>query len=98
MKTLDDKDFDRTRGIVVIDEPVVGLDNNSLSHAFNFLKERAENVGQLFILTCRLQFFQRLKKWFGTGTEASYYMLDCVYHNGERSSVLAPLDKLLEMM
>lgn len=93
LKTLDDKDFDRSRGVVVIDDPVVGLDEKSMSYAFNFLQDRVANVGQLFILTHNQQFFQQVKAWFSNDSKssASYYKLDCTIESGTRYSKLAPL-------
>jgi len=94
LKTLDDKDFDRSRGVVVIDDPVVGLDEKSMSYAFNFLTDRVANVGQLFVLTHNLQFFQQVKAWFSIDmnikSSACYYKLDCTVESGTRYSKLVP--------
>jgi wobble nucleotide-excising tRNase len=96
LKTLDDKDFDRSRGVVVIDDPVVGLDEKSMSYAFNFLKDRVNNVGQLFILTHNQQFFQQVKAWYSIdmniNSSASYYKLVCTTTSGTRYSKLVNLD------
>jgi len=96
LKTLDDKDFDRSRGVVVIDDPVVGLDEKSMSYAFNFLKDRVANVGQLFVLTHNQQFFQQVKAWFGNDSKSSvsYYKLNCTTISGTRYSKLVNLDDL----
>ena len=44
LKTLDDKEFQKTNGIVVIDDPVSSLDANSLFSAFGFMKSRTKEV------------------------------------------------------
>ena len=94
LKTLDDKDFDRSRGVAVIDDPVVGFDEKSMSYAFNFLKDRVNNVGQLFVLTHNQQFFQQVKTWFSNDSKlsASYYRLNCTTSSGARYSKLLNLD------
>lgn len=97
LKTLDDKDFDRSRGVVVIDDPVVGLDEKSMSYAFYFLKDRVANVGQLFVLTHNQHFLLQVKTWFGSdiniNSSASYYQLDCTTTSSGRYSKLVNLKK-----
>ncbi|HOB34341.1 MAG TPA: AAA family ATPase [Bacillota bacterium] len=97
LKTLDDKDFDRNRGIVVIDDPVVGLDEKSMSYAFNFLKDRVADVAQLFILTHSQQFSRQIQTWFKESMKisasVSCYKLDCATTNSGRSSKLVVLDE-----
>jgi energy-coupling factor transporter ATP-binding protein EcfA2 len=64
LKSLQDKAFDMSKGIVVIDDPVSSLDANSLFSAFGYMKERTKECGQLFILTHNFQFFRNVKNWF----------------------------------
>jgi len=103
LKSLKDKNFDLTKGIVVIDDPVSSLDANLLFHAFGFMKERTKDAGQLFILTHNFCFFRQIKNWFNyinkhknkLKREAVFYMLQCESCNGARSTKITPLDKLL---
>ena len=44
LKSLQDKDFDMEKGIVVIDDLVSSLDANALFSAFGYMKERTRNV------------------------------------------------------
>jgi len=64
LKSLQDKDFDVSSGIVVIDDPVSSLDANGLFSAFAYMKERTKNCGQLFILTHNFPFFRQVRNWF----------------------------------
>jgi len=64
LKSLQDKDFDISGGIVVIDDPVSSLDANGLFSAFSYMKERTKDCGQLFILTHNFAFFRQVKNWF----------------------------------
>jgi wobble nucleotide-excising tRNase len=64
LKSLQDKNLKLADSIVVIDDPVSSLDTNSLFSAFAFMKERAKDAGQLFILTHNFGFFRQVKNWF----------------------------------
>lgn len=107
LKSLQDKTFDITQGIVVIDDPVSSLDANSLFSAFGYMKERTKQCGQLIILTHSFSFFRLVKNWFhhltgqrSTNAErrpARFFLLDSLRHtDGSRTSQLGPLDRLLE--
>ena len=107
LKSLQDKAFDMSKGIVVIDDPVSSLDANSLFSAFGYMKERTKECGQLFILTHNFQFFRNVKNWFHyiirhskrlkLGPEpAQFYLLRARHHSdGSRTGQLGPLDPLL---
>ena len=68
LKSLVAADFDLKRGVIVIDDPISGLDANALSSAFRFMKARIpapeEFDGQLFVLTHNFTFFEQVKNWF----------------------------------
>lgn len=98
LKSLSDKGFQNANGIVVIDDPISSLDSNSLFYAFGFMKERVENVGQLFILTHNFSFFRQIKNWYHNikpKKSAGFYMVSAEFSNGERSSSILLLDNLL---
>jgi len=63
LKTLSDKSFDKTNGIVVVDDPVSSLDDNALFSAFAYMKERVKDSGQLFVMTHNFSFFRQVKNW-----------------------------------
>ncbi len=112
LKTLEDKDFDISNGIVVIDDPMSSLDSNNLYSAFSYMKERlykkkTHKIGQLFLLTHNFQLFRLAKRWLDyfernrnkksfVRKETSLSMLKVQIINDSRISVLSSLDPLLE--
>jgi wobble nucleotide-excising tRNase len=101
LKSLQDKNFDLKRDIVVIDDPVSSLDTNSLFCAFGYMRARTKNAGQLFILTHNFSFFRQARNWLHRGLrgadkkEARFYFIEAVTRNGKRNASIAQLDKLL---
>lgn len=106
LKSLADKGFDSTKGIVVIDDPVSSLDANALFSAFGYMRERTKHCHQLFILTHNFAFFRQVKNWFhhlkGQNKKkveqrpARFYTLLASVNDGERSATLVTIDPLLE--
>jgi len=106
LKSLEDKAFDLSKGIVVIDDPVSSLDANALFSAFGYMKERTKECHQLFILTHNFAFFRQVKNWFHhlkgqrsikiEKRPARFYTLLATLSDGERSATLSPIDPLLE--
>ncbi len=106
LKSLEDKAFDLSKGIVVIDDPVSSLDANALFSAFGYMKERTKACHQLFILTHNFAFFRQVKNWFHHLKNqnkkkmelrpARFYALLATVADGERSATLSPIDPLLE--
>jgi len=98
---LEEKNFDKSKCIVIVDDPVSSLDSNSLYFAFAFLKEKLRDVHQLFILTHTFDFLRQVKNWFhhiqrnGSKNKADYFMIDCYWESGQRKSKIKPMDKLL---
>ncbi len=106
LKSLTDRRFDFTNGVVVLDDPISSLDSNSLFSAFGLIKSRTKDAGQLFILTHNFTFFRQVRNWFRhlpgqrrkdvSARPARFYMLGCTSdHNGRHSRIQA-LDPLLE--
>ncbi len=106
LKSLEDRQFDLKRGIVVLDDPVSSLDANALYLAFGFIRSRTQNAGQLFILTHDFSFFRQVHNWFyhmkapkssAIGNRPSrFYMLECTGGQDGRRGCIQPLDPLLE--
>lgn len=107
LKSLQDKTFDLKSGIVVIDDPVSSLDANAMFSAFSYMRDRTGECGQLFIFTHSFPFFREVKNWFHhlpkqnkSNVEqrpARFFLLRSYRHvDGQRASVLGPLDRLLE--
>lgn len=106
LKTLEDKDFDVSKGVVVIDDPVSSLDANALFSAFGYMKERNKDCHQLFILTHNFGFFRQVKNWFHymkgqrkkklEQRPARFYSLHTTLINGHRNAAITRIDPLLE--
>jgi len=103
LKSLEDRGFDKTKGIIVVDDPVSSLDANALFYAFSFIQDRTKDVGQLFITTHNFGFLRLVRKWLfrvnktkkKTKKEARMYMLNCLGSSSGRRAELAALDPLL---
>ena len=105
LKSLRDRRFELDRGVVVLDDPVSSLDANALFLAFGFIRERAGEAGQLFILTHNFSFFRQVRNWFRhlkgqrgknvSNRPAQFFMLDAAAEDNTRSSVILALDPLL---
>lgn len=106
LKTLEGKDFDVSKGVVVVDDPVSSLDANALFSAFGYMKERTKDCHQLFILTHNFGFFRQVKNWFHhikgqrkkdlAQRPARFYLLHTTLNNGHRNAVITRIDPLLE--
>lgn len=106
LKSLQDRRFDSSKGIVVLDDPVSSLDANALYLAFGFIQERTKGAAQLFILTHNFTFFRQVRNWFHhlkgqsandiSKRPARFYMLDCARDGKQRSAAIGALDPLLE--
>lgn len=107
LKKLQDKTFDLKNGIVVIDDPVSSLDANAMFSAFSYMRDRTSECGQLFIFTHSFPFFREVKNWFHhlpkqnkssiEQRPARFFLLRSYRHaDGQRASLLCPLDRLLE--
>ena len=106
LKTLEDKDFDVSKGVVVIDDPVSSLDANALFSAFGYMKESTKDCHQLLILTHNFGFFRQVKNWFHhmkgqrkkklEQRPARFYSLHTTLANGRRNAAIARIDPLLE--
>ena len=105
LKSLQDRRFELARGVVVLDDPVSSLDANALFLAFGFIRERAGDAGQLFILTHNFSLFRQVRNWFrhlnGRGRKpvgdrpAQFFMIESAQEDGVRSSAIRGLDPLL---
>lgn len=105
LKSLEGRDFDLLNGVVMLDDPVSSLDANAMHLAFSLIRDRTADVAQLFVLTHNFAFFRQVRNWLRylpgqrskdiTKQPARFYMLECVKQEGNRASMLRPLDSLL---
>lgn len=56
--------FDKSEGIIFIDDPISSFDSNFIYHCFSMINTHFNEVGQLFISTHNFQFFNLVKEWF----------------------------------
>ena len=107
LKSLDDRNFDLNNGVIVLDDPVSSLDENSIFLAFGYIRQRTQDAAQLFVLTHNFTFFRLVRNWFnhlpGQGRSqvdrrpARFYMLERVFDSETRCTTIRPLDPLLEL-
>lgn len=99
---LEEETFDRTNGIVVIDDPVSSFDSQNLYGAFGLIKERLKRINpqQIFIFTHNFPFFRLVKNWMKYNKDTTgghqFYQIKTKLHVGIRFSVIEKLDKLLK--
>ena len=106
LKSLENREFDKANGVVVLDDPVSSLDANALYLAYGFIRERTEGAGQVFILTHNFAFFRQVRNWFHhlkgqkerdlSKRPARFYMLNCACDADGRCASIQRLDRLLE--
>ncbi len=56
-------DFDKSKGIIFIDDPISSFDSNFIYHSFSLINNHFRDVGQLFISTHNFQLFNLIKDW-----------------------------------
>jgi wobble nucleotide-excising tRNase len=96
---LEDQDFDKTKGVVVVDDPISSLDASSTYQAFAFLKEAVKDSKQVFLLTHNFDFLKLLLNWIknAKSNERGYFMLRAKAITGdERKSQIEPMDDALK--
>jgi len=57
-------DFDKSNGIIFIDDPISSFDSNFIYHCFSMINIHFKEFGQLFISTHNFQLFNLVKEWF----------------------------------
>lgn len=97
---LEDQDFDKTKGVVVVDDPISSLDASSTYQAFAFLKEAVKDSKQVFLLTHNFDFLKLLLNWIKHHPHArndrEYFMLKAkASASDDRKSWIEPMDTAL---
>ena len=95
LNSLESRDFDKAKGVVVIDDPVSSLDSNALFYAHSYIFNRTKGVGQLFILTHNFNLLRLVRKSFGHLNQTEAYMIKASPDATQRQAELKPLDPLL---
>lgn len=63
--------------ILILDEPINGLDPIGVAETRNFLKELSQDYGKTILLSKPI-FFQKLSCWL---TVSGFYMVECCWKN-----------------
>lgn len=87
--------------IIVIDDPISSLDNQSTHSALGFIKDKVTPVKQVFLFTHNFNCFKEVKRWRKHKpfkNQLAMYMLDCTRPATKTSRVakLGEIDPLLE--
>ncbi len=94
---LKDRDFDISKEIIVIDDPISSMDSNSIFQAFSFLKNSVKDANQVFILTHNFDFLKLVLGWMKRDKKNShYFMIKNLYKDETRIVMLDKLDDLLK--
>lgn len=94
---LNDGQFRKADGIIVIDDPISSMDSNSVYQAFAFLKGAVKDAKQVFILTHNFEFLKLLLNWrLRAGNRTSHLMVKNVMRDGKRRAILDEMDKELK--
>jgi wobble nucleotide-excising tRNase len=94
---LNDGQFLKQNGIVVIDDPVSSLDSNSLYQAFSFLKNAVKGCKQVFILTHNFDFLKLLLNWRARQIKKTgYYMIRNHFVGDDRRASIDDMDRELK--
>ena len=94
---LEDRDFDISKEIIVIDDPISSMDSNSIFQAFSFLKNSVKDANQVFILTHNFDFLKLVLGWMKRDKKNShYFMIKNLYKDETRIVMLDKLDDLLK--
>lgn len=101
LKTLDGRDFDKTNGAVILDDPVSSLDSNALFNAFAYVKDHCKDARQVILLTHNFGFFKAVREWFHNlrgdlKREWRIYMLSTRVADSGRCSSICDIDPLLK--
>lgn len=96
---LKDQDFDISKGIIVVDDPVSSLDSNCLFQAFASLINTVIDAEQVFIFTHSFELLKLLLNWqkkINRGKFCSFYMMKNYCDNNGRCAYLDKMDKELK--
>lgn len=95
LETLREHGFDAGEAVVVIDDPVSSMDEQSIYYAHHFLRERARGVSQVIVLTHNFPFF-RLLRYDALNRKKDSSKLMMIEAEGDpRSAELVPLHPFL---
>jgi len=71
--SLEEKEFDKSKSVIVIDDPISSLDANSCYFIYGLVKALEKEVNQLFLMTHNYSFFILLIKHFRDKKHYGHY-------------------------
>ncbi len=99
-------DFDKSKGIIFIDDPISSFDSNFIYHCFSLITNHFQDVKQLFISTHNFELFNLVKVWFleknrkkknkGQDNTCELYMIENHPENDRRYATIEPLENTLQ--
>ncbi len=96
-------DFDKSKGIIFIDDPISSFDSNFIYHCFSMINTHFKEVGQLFISTHNFQLFNLVKEWFINKNNSTkkpipceFFMVENFTESDVRKAKIVKLDKTLQ--
>ncbi len=102
---LDEGDFNKKEGAVVIDDPADSQDELFLFRAFGLIKRRIAPCGQLILLTHNFPLFNLVRDWLshenrkckreGKDPSSEFFHMRCVRSEFRHETVVEPLHDLL---
>ena len=96
---LQEEGFDPKNGIIVVDDPISSLDDNSIFLVYSSLKEAVQGAKQVFIFTHNFDFLRLLIEWLKNidqGSNSQYYMVKNRSDASVRVAYIDHLDKVLQ--
>ena len=99
-------DFDKSKGIIFIDDPISSFDSNFIYYCFSMIDTHFKEVGQLFISTHNFQLFNLVKNSFVRNNQnrknknkdecCKFFMVENFIESSIRKAKIVELDKTLE--
>lgn len=98
---LREKDFDLTKSIIVVDDPISSLDANHVFNVFSYIRKYAKDAAQLIVLTHNFSFLRFIQNWLQFSKDMKkahqkFYVETILGESGNRKVRLKELDKLLD--
>jgi len=95
---LEETNFDLSKAIIFIDDPVSSLDSNHIYSVYAFLSEKIKSINQVFITTHNFDFFNLLKdmhRYDLKNQNGNFYLIKAITNNQNRYSTLEKLPDIL---
>ena len=94
---VEENSFDKSKGIIFIDDPISSFDSNFIYHCFSMISTHfnSDKIGQLFISTHNFQLFNLVKRWLAGKKHCEFFMVENYTEADERKAKIVELDRTL---